>query len=184
MEIDVEPGQPVDIEMQLDPGLRRARMLSSLTARVTRSPARLTDGEDTMCLMIKTGGRIALRQGRHEGIPRTGDAVLLVYRQAALLKFDQATYRSVRVPFSALAHVAHVEEAAGCCIPRETRALSLLRHYLASLPVRLEDPQLARLAATHIHDLLAMAIGPTQEGRELANQLGVRLQGSRPSTPL
>lgn len=174
MEVDAEPGQAVDIEIHLTPGLRRARMLSPLTARVTRSSARLADGEDTMCLMIKTGGRMALRQGRHEGIPRTGDAVLLVYRQAARLELEQTTYLAVRVPVSALAHTAHVDDAAGLCIPRETQALSLLRHYLASLPERLEDPQLARLAATHIHDLLAMAIGPTQEGRELANPRGVR----------
>jgi AraC-like DNA-binding protein len=124
--------------------------------------------------MIKTGGKLALRQGRHQGIPRTGDAVLLVYRQAALLEFDQATYLSVRVPFGALAPAAQVEHAAGQCIARETPALSLLRNYLMSLPARLEEPQLARLAATHIHDLLALAIGPTRDGREQATQRSVR----------
>jgi AraC-like DNA-binding protein len=174
MEIDAEPGQAVDLEMHLAPGLRRARMWSSLTACVTRSPARLADGEDTMCLMINTGGRMALRQGHHEGVPRTGDAVLLVYRQAARLQFDQSTYLSVRVPFSALAPMAQVEAAAGHCIPRETPALGLLRSYLAALPACLEDAALARLAATHIHDLLALAIGPTLDGRQLAEQRGVR----------
>jgi AraC-like DNA-binding protein len=174
MEIDADAEHAVDIEMNLAPGLRRARMLSSLTARVSRSPARLADGEDTVCLMIKTGGKIALRQGQHEGIPRTGDAVLLVYRQAALLEFDQATYLAVRVPFAALAPGAHVELAAGQCIARENPALALLRSYLASLPARLEEPHLARLAATHIHDLLALAIGASREGREQAIHRSVR----------
>jgi AraC-like DNA-binding protein len=174
MEIDAEPGSCVDMEMHMAPGLRRAWMLSSLTARVTRSPARLADGEDTTCLMIKTGGRMALRQGRNEGVPRTGDAVLLVYRQAAKLQFDQSTYLSVRVPFSALSPMANVEAAAGRCVPRETQALSLLRTYVASLPGCIDDPQLARLAATHVHDLLAVAIGATRDGHELASQRGVR----------
>lgn len=174
MEIDAPPGQAVDIEMHLASGFRRARMLSSLTARVTRSSARLSDGEDTVCLMIKTGGNMALRQGQHEAIPRLGDAVLLVYRQAALLEFDQCTYLSVRVPFSALAPTARVEVAAGRCIPRHTSALSLLQSYVASLPPRIEDPQLVRLAATHIHDLLALAIGATPDGRDLAHQRGLR----------
>jgi AraC-like DNA-binding protein len=174
MEIDAQPGQAVDMDIQMLPGLRHSRVLSSLTARVSRTPARLADGEDTMCLMIKTGGKMALRQGRHEGVPRTGDAVLLVYRQAAQLEFEQCTYLSVRVPFGALAPMAHLEAAAGRCIPRDTQALSLLQTYLASLPRHIDDPQLSRLAATHVHDLLASAIGATPEGRELANRRGVR----------
>jgi hypothetical protein len=32
LEIDAEPGQPIEMTMQLTPGLRRARMLSPLTA--------------------------------------------------------------------------------------------------------------------------------------------------------
>jgi AraC-like DNA-binding protein len=174
MEIDAQPGQVLDMEMRTAPGLRRARMLSSLTARVTRSPARLADGEDTMCLMINTGGTIALRQGRNQGVPRTGDAVLLVYRQAALLEFDQSTYMAIRVPYNAVSPMAQVEAAAGRCIPRETQALALLRGYVASLPAQRQDPQIERLVSTHVHDLLSMAIGPTREGRELAIQRGVR----------
>jgi AraC-like DNA-binding protein len=174
MEIDAEPGHAVDMTMHVAPGLRRATMLSSLTGRVTRSRERLADGEDSICLMMKTGGQMALRQGRREGVPQVGDAVLLVYRQPVQLQLVQATYLSVRVPFSALAPLASVEAAAARCIPRETQALSLLRSYVATLPDRIEDPQLGRLAATHVCDLLALAIGATEDGQQLANRRGVR----------
>lgn len=174
MEIDAEPGHAVEMKVHVAPGLRRGRMLSSLTARVTRSAQRVADGEDSVCLMMKTGGHMALTQGRREGVPQVGDAVLLLYREPALLQFVDATYLSVRVPFSALATLANVEIAAARCIPRDTEALSLLRTYVASLPERIDDPQLCRLAATHVHDLMALAIGATNEGREIANRRGVR----------
>jgi AraC-like DNA-binding protein len=175
LEIDAEPGHPVEMTMQLTPGLRRARMLSPLTARVTRPASMLADGEDTVCLMMKTGGHMALRQGRQEGVPDVGDAVLLVYREPARLEFVETTYLSVRVPFAALSMLgSNVGGAAGRRIPGETEALSLLRSYVATMPERIADPGLARLAATHVYDLIALAIGATGEGRELAQRRGVR----------
>jgi AraC-like DNA-binding protein len=174
LEIDAEPGHAVEMAMHVAPGLRRARMLSSLTARVTRPAQMLADGEDTVCLMMKTGGRMALTQGRREGVPQIGDGVLLVYREPAHLQFVDATYLSVRVPFSALAPIADVEAAAARRIPSDTEALSLLRAYVANLPERIADPHLGRLSAAHVYDLIALAIGATKEGREIASQRGVR----------
>lgn len=175
LEIDAEPGHPVEMAMHLTPGLRRARMLSSFTARVTRPAPMLADGEDTVCLMMKTAGHMALRQGRQEGVPNMGDAVLLVYREPARLDFVDATYLSVRVPFAALSALAgNAAAAAGRCIPADTEALSLLRSYVKTMPESFTDPALARLAATHVYDLIALAIGASGEGRELAHRRGVR----------
>jgi AraC-like DNA-binding protein len=173
--IEAEPGQAVEMEMFLTPGLRRARMLSSFTARLSRPAPMLADGEDTICLMMKTGGHMALSQGQREGVPQVGDGVLLVYREPARLHFQDGTYVSVRVPFSAVSPlVRNAAAAAARCIPRDIEALSLLRGYIANLPERIADPQLGRLSATHVYDLIALAIGATDEGREIANQRGVR----------
>jgi len=175
LEIDAEPGQAVEMEMLLAPGLRRARMLSSLTARVTRPAPMLADGEDTICLMMKTGGHMTVAQGRREGVPQVGDGVLLVYREPALLQLVDTTYVSVRVPFAAISPLAkNVGAAAALRIPRDIEALSLLRAYVANLPERIADPQLGRLTATHIYDLISLAIGATDEGREIAKQRGLR----------
>jgi len=175
LEIDAEPGHAVEMTVHLAPGLRRAKMLSGLTARATRPAPMLADGEDTVCLMMKTGGHMALTQRRHEGVPQIGDGVLLVYREPALLQFVDTTYVSVRVPFGALAPLAsNVAAAAARRIPRDTEALSLLRTYLANMPERIADPRLGRLSATHIYDLIALAIGATDDGRAIAQQRGVR----------
>lgn len=175
LEIDAEPGQAVEMEMFLTPGLRRARMLSSFTACLSRPAPMLADGEDTICLMMKTGGHMALTQARREGVPQVGDGVLLVYREPARLQFVDTTYVSVRVPFTAVSPLTrNAATAAARCIPRDTEALSLLRGYIASLPERIADPRLGRLSATHVYDLIALAIGATDEGREIARQRGVR----------
>lgn len=174
LEIDAEPGHAVEMTMALAPGVRRARMLSSLTARMNRPTPMLADGEDTVCLMMKTAGHLAVTQGRREGVPQAGDGVLLVYREPASLQFVEASYLSVRVPFSALALANNVSAAAARCIPRDTEALSLLRAYVANMPDKVADPQVARLYATHIYDLISLAIGVTEEGRQIASRRGVR----------
>ena len=174
LEIDAEPGHAVEMTMAQVPGVRRARMLSALTARMTRPTPMLADGEDTVCLMMKTGGHLALTQGRREALPQVGDGVLLVYREPASLQFVEASYLSVRVPSSALALEGNVSAAAARCIPRDTEALSLLRAYVANMPDSIADPRLVRLYVTHVYDLISLAIGATEEGRQIANQRGVR----------
>jgi AraC-like DNA-binding protein len=174
MEIAAANGQSVDLQINAVPGLRRARMLRPFTARAARPAARVADGDDTVCLMVKSGGQMSLRQGHHEAVPDVGDGVLLVYRQPSQLSFENATYLSVRVPFHALAMLVDVEAAAGRRIPGHSAALILLRRYVESLPDRLADPVLGGLVATHVYDLMALAIGATGEGRELARSRGVR----------
>ncbi len=160
------------MSMNVGPGLRRARMLSSFTARLERP--RLADGEDSVCLMIKTGGAMMVRQGQRQGEPRLGDGVLLVYREPALLAFEDATYLSIRIPYNALVRFGSVGDAAALCIPREREALSLLQAYVSAMPESFADPQLARTAATHVFDLMVVALGAKGDAREEAALRGVR----------
>ncbi|MCA8895220.1 MAG: hypothetical protein KDA48_08180, partial [Amphiplicatus sp.] len=157
LEIEADPDTPVEMEMMLAPGLRRAKMLSSLTARMSRPASMLADGEDTICLIMKTGGNLAIEQGRQESVPQAGDGVLLVYREPAVLQFSESTYVSVRVPFAAISSLSkNVGAAAALRIPRDVEALSLLRAYVESMPLRIADPHLGKLSATHIYDLLSL----------------------------
>ncbi len=174
LDIEAAPGHAVEMSMHVGPGLRRARMLSSLTARMERPRPRLADGEDSVCLMIKTGGAMMVRQGQRQGEPRTGDGVLLVYREPATLAFDNATYLSIRIPYDALARFGSAGDAAARCITRETEALSLLQAYVAAMPDSFADPQLARLAATHVYDLMIVALGVRGDDRAEAELRGVR----------
>ena len=175
LNIDADLDQTIEVEVDAAPGLRRTKMLSSMTARLTRPSQMLSDGEDSVCLMMKTGGQMALTQCRRESVSQIGDGLLLLYRESACLQFVDATYVAVRVPFAALEPLAkNIEAAAAHCIPHHTEALSLLKAYVANLPARIADPQLARLSATHVYDLIALAIGATDDARQIANQRGVR----------
>lgn len=174
MDIVAPTAQPVDLQVDAVAGLRRALMLRPFTAQAARPASRVADGDDTVCLMVKSGGQMALRQGRHEAVPDVGDGVLLVYRQPSQLRFEEATYLSVRVPLHALAMLVDVEAAGGRRIPRDTAALVLLRRYVASLPDRLADPVLGNVVVNHVYDLMALAIGAAGEGREIARSRGVR----------
>ena len=174
LDIDAVPGQPIEMTVHAAPGLRRTRVTSSLTARVARREPMLADGFDAVCLMMKTSGHFALTQSRREAVPQVGDGVLLLYREPAVVQFLDTTYYALRVPFTALAGLANVEAAAARRIPRNSEALSLLRSYVANLPERITNPQLGRLSATHVYDLMALAIGATDEGRQIASQRGVR----------
>ena len=174
LEIDAQAEQAIEMTVHDAPGVRRAKMLSPLTARLTRPAPMLSDGDDTICLMMKTGGHMALSQCGREETAQEGDGVLLVYREPAVAHFVDTTYVSVRVPFTALGNLAKVDLAAGRRIPHDVEALRLLRAYLENLPQRISDPQLGRLSAAHIYDLMALAIGATPEGREIASRRGIR----------
>jgi AraC-like DNA-binding protein len=135
----------------------------------------LSDGEDDVCLIVKTGGHLSIDQRGRQSVARTGDAVLLAYREPSTLRFQAMNYVALRVPFAALAPLSRkLETSAAGCIPRETAALQLLGAYLGSLPARVADPQLCNVIATHVYDLMALAIGATRDGEELASQRGLR----------
>jgi AraC-like DNA-binding protein len=72
--------------------------------------------------------------------------------------------------------VANLEDASTRVVPRHREALRLLRAYLATLHDHADvtDPDLWRLVATHICDLVALAIGATRDGAEVARLRGVR----------
>lgn len=174
LEINGGADQPVEMAMSLIPGMRRALMITPLTAQMSRPAPMLADGEDTVCLLIKHSGHLRLSQARREAQPADGDAVLLVYREPARLHFVDASYISVRVPFAALQLACPVGAAAATRIPRDTQALALLKSYVAQMPDPGSDPALLRLYVAHIYDLMALAIGATDEARERARLRGVR----------
>jgi len=168
---------PIEAEMTVHvmPGLRRTKMVSRLSAELTRGAAQLSDGEDSVCMIIPTGGRLLLSQRGREAVPRLGDGAVLFYREPAVLRFADMTYFAVRVPFAALAALAgDVEAAGGLSIPRDSEAMRLLRGYLGRLPPSIADKQLCRLAAAHVYDLIALALGVGGEAGEIARGRGLR----------
>ena len=166
-----DPDQRIDARMTVQglPGLRYASMVSSMNVSLERPREMLSDREDDVCLIVSTGGPISIEQRRQQSQATDGEAVLLVYREPATLRFQAMNYVAVRVPHAALAPLTkNIAADAGRHVRRDTAALSLLEAYLRSLPTRIADPNLRGLVTTHVYDLMALVIGASREGAEIA----------------
>ena len=171
LRFEPDPDQPVDARMTVQglPGLRYAKMASSMNVSLVRPREMLSDQEDDVCLIINTGGCLEIEQRGRASAAQAGEAVLLVYREPATLRFVGMNYAAVRVPFAALSPlVKNIAGDAARHIRGDTTALTLLETYLGSLPSRIADPQLRGLVTMHVYDLVALAIGASRDGAELA----------------
>ena len=72
--------------------------------------------------------------------------------------------------------VADLDAAYGRRIPAQSTALQLLTRYIGILEETetFAGADLRRQVVTHIHDLIALAIGATRDAAEIANSRGVR----------
>jgi AraC-like DNA-binding protein len=177
LRFDADPDQQVEARMTVHglPGLRYAKMVSRMNVSLERPQQMLSDREDDVCLIVSTGGPIAIAQRNQQSEANDGEAVLLVYREPAVLRFQAMNYIAVRVPYTALAPLTKdIGADAGRRIRRDTAALTLLEAYLSSLPTRIADPQLKGLVTTHVYDLMALVIGASREGAEIAAQRSLK----------
>ncbi|WP_413718522.1 helix-turn-helix transcriptional regulator [Silicimonas sp. MF1-12-2] len=177
LRFDADPDQRIDARMTVHglPGLRYANMVSSMNVSLERPTQLLSDREDDVCLILSTGGPIAIAQRNKQSQANDGEAVLLVYREPAVLRFHAMNYVAVRVPYAALAPLTkNMAADAGRHIKRDTVALTLLETYLRSLPISIADPQLRGVVTTHVYDLMALAIGASREGTEIAVQRSLK----------
>ncbi len=173
LRFDADEDQDIDARMTVYglPGLRYASMSSGMSVSLERTRQMLSDHEDDVCLIVSTGGSVEIEQRNRQSEAQDGDGVLLVYREPAVLRFHAMNYVGIRVPHAALAPLTrNVSADSGRRIRRDTQALSLLKSYLGSLPIRVADPHLNGLVTTHVYDLMALAIGASRETTEIAQE--------------
>jgi AraC-like DNA-binding protein len=178
--IETEPlsDAPFEAEISLSamPGLRT---LASFCApsRHVRTPELVAKGDDSIALSIKLSGQATLSQRGREASLGAGDAAVVLHGEPATIIQSHVRARGLLIPRAALAPlVNNVEDLAMRVIPRSNKAVRLLKTYLQSVHADLAvaTPALRRLVATHVQDLMAMAIGTTQDGAEIARERGVR----------
>lgn len=171
LQLVADPDQKIDARMTVNglPGVRYAQMDSSMRVSLLRERQMLSDQEDDVCLIMSRGEPLWIQQRGKETFAMHGDAVLLDYREAATLSFRTMTYAAVRVPHAALSPLTkRIGDSAGRRFDGGSAALGLLRAYLGSLPDLNSDQSLKGLIATHVYDLMALAIGATRDAAELA----------------
>jgi AraC-like DNA-binding protein len=159
------------------PGLRAHWSSYSAAARVLRPRELISADDDNIALLIDSAGTVNFAQAGREVALERGGGVAVLQAEAATMIFPRARYMGVMAPRKALQPVTRsIEDQAGRHLPCTSEALRLLPRYIDSLRRQpaVTDPALIALAVSHVHDLMALALGATRDGAALAHGRGVR----------
>ena len=143
--------------------------------RAARTRAQLADGNDGMAFQWSASPSSGDHMGR-DLVLASNDGVLISCADPGGSAFSSAAPMvSLAFPRAAFAPLLRDgENCAGWPVPASTPALALLRRYVDML--RCEDPiftpELQQLAALHVYDLLALAIGATRDAQHRAANRG------------
>jgi AraC-like DNA-binding protein len=145
-------------------------------ARFERTPKIVSKGADTFGLVINFDGSMTALQRDREISLGIGDAALMLHSEPAALVQSHGGGVCLVLPRAALTPlVSDVEDAAMRAIPLGNEALQLLTGYLTAMRegLVLARPDLRHLVASHIHDLVATAIGANRDGAAIASERGL-----------
>jgi AraC-like DNA-binding protein len=178
--VDIQPlgERPFQVEatMRALPGLRTLDLRTS-GMRIERTRALIPPDEDMFGLVIMRDDHSQFTQFGREITVGPGEAVVISHFDPAALIHSCGRHDGGVFSLAAIAPlVRDLENAYARLIPRGNEALQLLAKYLLILKngAPLATPELAHSIATHINDLVALAIGATRDGAELASGRGVR----------
>jgi AraC-like DNA-binding protein len=158
------------------PGLQLMEGASS-PAKISRHGRYLADGNDDVMLAINRKGSVVINSNGREQSLRDGEAIILSGSEASTFhRTSHGESFTVRVPRAMFeSTVVSVDDALMRTISPDQGALKLMENYATWLfnagPV---DPQLVNLSVRHIHDLLALTIGPTSDFADTARTRGLR----------
>jgi AraC-like DNA-binding protein len=181
LRVDLEPAKDVAFEARMFsmtlPGLQLMEASSS-PAVISRGGKYLADGDDGILLAInRTGSALVTSGGRQQSL-RPHEAILLSGSEAAA--FHRTTLGrslTLRVPRTIFeSSVTGVDDRLMKPISGDHGALKLLGYYGGWLlnSDGSMDSKLLGLSARHVHDLMALAIGPTVDFAETARTRGLR----------
>ncbi|MEH2513638.1 AraC-like DNA-binding protein [Nitrobacteraceae bacterium AZCC 1564] len=158
------------------PGLSLASMDVNVGFRVARTRQLIGDGKDDLILNILIAGTGQYRQINRESELASQEGVLLSAADEGIYLFPHAAQQLViSVPRGSIASLVKDPESAICRRLPRTAVWPLLASYVQSAdPLSLESPDLARAFATHVQDLIALAVGATRDGVEVAQERGLR----------
>jgi len=180
LRLEHEPLTEVNFSVALE--MRRLADIGLVTVkisplRVGRTRELITDGNDAITFQMSSTPGIGRQLGREVEVA-AGDALALSNADVGNFDFplgsDVLALSLARRPLAAM--VRDLDDLLMRAVPKNTEALWLLRSYLrilddAAAPA---TPQVVELAAAHVCDLAALALGATRDGVALAASRGVR----------
>jgi AraC-like DNA-binding protein len=179
--VDIEPlsdGPPTfEANVRVMPGLTIANVTSS-PVRLERKSKHFVSEDDRVCLAVSlSGGGWLSHLGRELARP-AGGAYLCSHCDPLDAALGQGTSRftTLSIPRRTLAAVVpQFENHFMRPIAPDTEALRLLIGYIEVLDQQhLSRPDLRRVAVTHVHDLVALALGAGPAVVEMASARGLR----------
>jgi len=138
----------------------------------------IQDGNDNIVFQWATSPVHGSQLGRTFEL-RPGDAVALSNADANSVTFPSGvTLRGLNIPRAALTYLLRDgEDCIARTIPGSSEPLQLLARYLEILRPpwgALATPELSAAMASHIHDLVALALGASRDAGETARRRGRR----------
>jgi AraC-like DNA-binding protein len=163
--VDIEPSS--DVPFQAEATLQALQGLRTLAwkgsaMRFKRSQTNIVDGDDSIGIVVSSPSRSQLSQRGREIELRAGDAIAVLHSEPVTVTYVEGLQFGLAVPRDALTpRVTNVDSLTMRPISRRTEALRLLMTYLKSALKEgaLAAPKLRDAVVTHIHDLVALAIG-------------------------
>jgi AraC-like DNA-binding protein len=149
--------------------------ISGTRCRIIRSSNHVQNGAGDFMLHTVVAGELHTRHGGRDFSNELGSAAFLDTARPHSCE-GVGGVRTVSVSRAALMSlVAYPEDLAGRVV-RPSPALHLLNGYVRSLSNIDEapSPELAEMVSTHLVDLVAAALGPTAEAKEIISQRGLR----------
>jgi AraC-like DNA-binding protein len=136
----------------------------------------IADGNDNLILVINVAGRSQFSQLGREAVVDSHEGILLANAEHGGATYpDASRHLTISVPRRSMVHVVSDPEAIACQPLPRSDVLRLLISYIQSTDnLSLDSPGLAQAFATHVQDLMALAIGATSYGEEVARGRGLR----------
>jgi AraC-like DNA-binding protein len=181
MGVDVEPfgatSFNANVMLQALPGVQ---IFSGCVhgSRNRRTPALLADGRDEFTLFINLGGPYLISQGAGELLLDDGAATLVSTGDpCSFMHHPPGAMLCLRFPRTALGGLVDgIEDLCLRPIRASTPALRLVTKYVRlgrEEPVFTDGP-LQQPFVTHVHDLIASALGASRDGSEMVQHRGLR----------
>lgn len=179
LKVDLDPLGPTQVDMKVRalPGLGIATGTSS-EFRVHHSTP-LIDSDDLILLAALDGASLMKHRGREEPIGN-GQALMMSGEEVGLNMIQPGGMRFVNMSFSLKQLSPLIGDPAAMLmqpLPTGSGAMRLLLDYVQSIQDAGDGltPETCHLAATHIFDLVALAMGATRDAAEIARGRGVRV---------
>jgi AraC-like DNA-binding protein len=158
-------------------GVAAPGALTATPSEFARDKHHIKDGNDDFMLEIIVAGSIRFADADSERVYNSGSAYLVdQQRPRRLIGGIAGSVRNVTVSRAALKALVSSPEDMAAQIVQPGLALRLLDGYLQSLLVIDEPPpaELGGVIAQHLLDLVAAALGPTREAREIVAKRGLK----------